>query len=153
MTKLTVLRRVVARATDHRHDDPQIRAAERILLVGEVIEADSVQPHYCGYVDQLLGYTCLQEGLVDIGFANGDTIGPVPLDALEVNGAPAEWFTEHADLHGKACPQCARPLVSLSDHFGGGSHYWSLVCHSCWTWFYYDTHRFKLEPRKLEVES
>ncbi len=59
-------------------------------------------------------------------------------------------FTDVKDQHFQRCHRCNKPLVVLSDHYGAGSHYWSLVCGYCMVRFTYDTYEFKLRTWPLE---
>lgn len=56
----------------------------------------------------------------------------------------ADMFTKEKDKHFQRCHECNRPLLTASDHYGAGSHYWLLVCGECVIRFVYDTYEFKL---------
>lgn len=56
-------------------------------------------------------------------------------------------FTEYKDSHKQKC--CESLLTTLEDHFGGGSHYWTLKCETCGKRYVYDTYRFQLEEYPL----
>jgi hypothetical protein len=51
-------------------------------------------------------------------------------------------FTKHKDGHRQKC--CDKPLTTLEDYYGGGSHYWHLKCDHCNNEYVYDTYEFKL---------
>ncbi len=53
-------------------------------------------------------------------------------------------FTEDKDNHFQRCHKCNRPLLTVRDHYGAGSHYWTLMCGDCLIRFTYDTYGFKL---------
>jgi ssDNA-binding Zn-finger/Zn-ribbon topoisomerase 1 len=55
-----------------------------------------------------------------------------------------ENFTDVKEQHFQRCHQCNKPLLVVKDHYGGGSHYWTLVCGECMIRFVYDTYEFKL---------
>ena len=59
-------------------------------------------------------------------------------------------FTDVKDKHFQRCHKCNKPLLTVRDHYGGGSHYWTLVCGDCVIRFTYDTYEFKLQtfPKK-----
>lgn len=59
-------------------------------------------------------------------------------------------FTELRDAHGQRCPDCGDWLICTSDHYGGGSHYWGLVCGKCVVRFEYGTYDFELRTWPLE---
>lgn len=53
-------------------------------------------------------------------------------------------FTIYWNNHGQHCPYCSIYLRTVSDNFGGGSHYWKLQCVSCHKVFSFGTYDFKL---------
>ena len=59
---------------------------------------------------------------------------------------PELRFTDCKDKHRAGpCPKCDVSLRVAEDHYGGGSHYWTLVCDRCDTRYIWDTYRFELE--------
>lgn len=62
-------------------------------------------------------------------------------------------FTDVRDNHYQRCHQCNDALITLRDYYGGGSHYWVLVCGKCVIRFVYDTYRFALETWPAEGKS
>jgi hypothetical protein len=54
----------------------------------------------------------------------------------------ASKFTKYKDKHDQLC--CNELLNTLEDHYGGGSHYWTLKCKLCKKRYTYDTYSFKL---------
>ena len=61
-----------------------------------------------------------------------------------------ELFTDAKNNHYQRCPLCNSPLVTLGDHYGAGSHYWTLACSKCFIRFTYDSYEFKLRTYPKE---
>lgn len=49
----------------------------------------------------------------------------------------------------KSCHECNKELVTIADHYGGGSHYWVMVCPSCGQGYSFDSCEFKTEKMEL----
>ncbi len=62
----------------------------------------------------------------------------------------AGLFTNAKNAHFQRCHLCDHPLVTLSDYYGAGSHYWILACGECVIRFTYDTYEFKLRTYPKE---
>lgn len=65
----------------------------------------------------------------------------------------SELFTDVKDSHFQRCHLCNSPLITLSDHYGAGSHYWVLACGDCVIRFVYDTYEFKLRTWPKEGQG
>lgn len=65
----------------------------------------------------------------------------------------AVLFTNAKNAHFQRCHVCESPLVTLSDHYGAGSHYWILACSKCFIRFTYDTYEFKLRTYPIEGDG
>ena len=59
-----------------------------------------------------------------------------------------ERFTIYKDSHNKKCPSCNKDFKCLTDSYGGGSHYWTLMCDNCDEIYDYGNHDSKLRPLK-----
>ena len=71
-------------------------------------------------------------------------------DFLQESGG---FFTSAKNAHFQRCHLCDRPLVTLEDYRGAGSHYWTLACGKCFIRFVYDTYEFKLRTWPKEGEG
>jgi hypothetical protein len=54
--------------------------------------------------------------------------------------------TIHCFSHKQDCPDCKVRLTCCEDYYGGGSHYWRLVCQDCHRFFSYGTYDLELRP-------
>jgi len=62
-------------------------------------------------------------------------------------------FTNAKNAHYQRCHICERPLTTLEDYYGAGSHYWILACGKCFIRFTYDTYEFKLRTYPIEGDG
>jgi hypothetical protein len=55
-----------------------------------------------------------------------------------------EGVTRERDAYPQDCPDDATRMLCVSDHYGGGSHYWVHWCPACGKRYTFDSYAFTL---------